>query len=563
MSKKLLLTVIAAAAIFTAAAYSQSPKLDGVKAYTERLERENSISYTAYVNKVSYIPSQCYTKTKDEKGGIHNPCYSCHTRGTEPNFLNDAPLQLAYTFPVGGEKNPWNNLFVGREELAAGISDDEIISYVRTDNYMKDGKIILAKTLPSDWPGYRPDCYMNFDSEGFDINPSTKKITGWRAFRYYPFLGTFWPTNGSTDDVLIRLPESFMQLENGSFSLEIYKTNLAVIEAVVKQKNVPCEPIDETVSGLDLDGDGKLGTAKEILFRWAPNYDVFMYYAGMAGRLQREGKIHLSGGLYPEGTEFLHTVRYIGWDEKNSSASMARRMKEVRYARKIWWSDYQDLFNFAQAEGIEDFHNGVMLPETYLGNYFQGMENSMGWVLQGYIEDKNGNLRPQTNEETTFCMSCHAKLGATADAIFSFHRKLEGTDKNDNLYGWNHWTQKGLKNIPEPKQTYRKHGEQYEYSFYLKNNHAGDEFRENREVINKFFNADGSLKEDMLDALHKDITVLLLPGRERTMLLNKAYRAIVINQSFNEGRDASAAPAVNVHKALKEDQITEIKEMIY
>jgi hypothetical protein len=159
-------------------------------------------------------------------------------------------------------------------------------------------------------------------------------------------------------------------------------------------------------------------------------------------------------------------------------------------------------------------------------------------------------------------MSCHTTLGSTVDDIFSFSRKLEGTNPSDTEYGWNHWTQKGLKNISEPKHTYEKHGEKYEYTFYLENNHAGDEFRENTEVIDKFFD-NGTLKEDIIEALHHDITVLLLPSRERTMLLNKAYRAIVKEQSFNEGRDASAVPAVNVHDELEVDEETKISATIY
>ncbi len=64
------------------------------------------------------------------------------------------------------------------------------------------------------WSGYTPDCYFNFDDEGFD-REYNGTYTGWRAFAYYPFLGTFWPTNGSTDDVLIRLSDSFRKKAGG------------------------------------------------------------------------------------------------------------------------------------------------------------------------------------------------------------------------------------------------------------------------------------------------------------------------------------------------------------
>lgn len=94
------------------------------------------------------------------------------------------------------------------------------------------GDIIVAKkleNLPKEWDvkhnekwnGYIPDCYHNFDKDGLDKN---KKVnyTGWVAFAYMPFLGTFWPTNASTDDVLIRLSKKF-RIINGIFDKETYK----------------------------------------------------------------------------------------------------------------------------------------------------------------------------------------------------------------------------------------------------------------------------------------------------------------------------------------------------
>ena len=36
-----------------------------------------------------------------------------------------------------------------------------------------------------------------------------------------------------------------------------------------------------------------------------------------------------------------------------------------------------------------------------------GITNQAVWVLQGFSEDANGNLRYQTFEETSFCIGCH------------------------------------------------------------------------------------------------------------------------------------------------------------
>jgi hypothetical protein len=98
----------------------------------------------------------------------------------------------------------------------------------------------------------------------------------------------------------------------------------------------------------------------------------------------------------------------------------------------------------------------------------------------------------------------------------------------------------------------------HEYSQYLEKNGAGDEFRANLEVIERFFNEDGSLKQDMLNKLHHDISLLLWPSPARALELNKAYRVIVQQQSFKQGRDATIIPLENVHRKVVQDQITGI-----
>ncbi|MDQ7066728.1 MAG: hypothetical protein Q9M40_01295 [Sulfurimonas sp.] len=208
------------------------------KNYIKNLELENNISYEDVVNtRGAYITSMCYTKTKNKENKlISNPCYSCHTTGKIPNYYNDTNLQKEYNFPSQVMKNPFTNLFKDRSIKVSKISDKTILNYIRKSNYFDDnGNIKLSQELPEAWRGYRPDCYYNFDEDGFDRDKKGN-YTLWRAFRYYPFLGTFWPTNGSTDDVLIRLDMAFSQDDNGNFDLEIYKINLAIVEALVKQK---------------------------------------------------------------------------------------------------------------------------------------------------------------------------------------------------------------------------------------------------------------------------------------------------------------------------------------
>ncbi|MFN3814044.1 MAG: hypothetical protein ACK4SM_05415 [Aquificaceae bacterium] len=515
--------------------------------FIAKLEKENGISYESIKNDIAYIPPQCWTKTE----GKFNPCYACHTNGKEPNYLNDSSLQLAYSFPDERNENPWKNLFIDKTERIKAISDEEILAYVRQSNYLgEDREIILKRVLPKNWPGYIPDCYFNFDEDGFDRNPKTGEYTGWRAFRYYPFLGTFFPTNGSTDDVLIRLPESFRQDEKGSFNKEVYKANLALVEAFIKQRDINTETINERLIGVDLDGNGNLSIT--TLVRFKPN----IMFVGMAGRFQREGKLQSAPGLFPVGTEFLHTVRYIDWNDTTGNMKLANRMKEVRYAKKLWWADYNFLFHFANQKGREQFLTGEHLPESFIGNYKIGFENGTGWVYTGFIEDKKGSLRPQTNEELQFCMGCHSSLGATTDSSFSFVRKIEGKE------GWLHWTQKDLKDINDLTVRYKGFETYGEYTFYLLNNKAGDEFRENQEVIQKFYNLDGTPKKDMFKKLRNDITVLLYPSKERALLLNKAYKILVEEQSFIYGRDTTVSRIKNVHRLLKPGEETGLKSPI-
>jgi hypothetical protein len=220
---------------------------------------------------------------------------------------------------------------------------------------------------------------------------------------------------------------------------------------------------------------------------------------------------------------------------------------------------YSDLEYEAYGEFKEeyDFPNRL---SVYYGDIENGLGNPQGWAFQAFIEDTEGDLRPQTYEETVFCMGCHTRLGATSDTVFTYSRKYEDAS---NKRGWFHWTQKSIKGTPEHKVAYEGKGEQYEYTMYLQQNIAGDEFRDNDEVKAKFFNADGTLKTDMVTALHSDVSVLLFPSSSRALTLNKAYRSIVKEQSFVYGRDANVKPVTNVHKTISpQDKPTGLTDFI-
>jgi hypothetical protein len=530
-------------------------------------------------NQTAYIPSQCYTKTVDAKNLNlkYNPCFSCHIDAKKPNYVqDDDDLQLAYDFPSSARQNKWTNLFKDRSEDVAKISDEYIANYIKENNYIKDGEIILRQKLNNipkswdfnnnnKWDGYIPDCYFNFDHQGFDKDLDDK-YTGWRAFAYYPFLGTFWPTNGSTDDVLIRLAKPFMSDEDGNFDIEVYKINLLIVESLIKQKTIDTFDIDEKKYGVDLNQNGKLDIANQIVFNWKrPKYntssmkiyDLSMSYVGEAKKLLESNEYLIAVGLYPKDTEFLHSVRYIDID-KDGNTKLSARMKELRYSKKHFWYTYFQHEN-ASLEGVKEQDSVPDSVDKYIGNIEVGLNNKLGWYYQGFIEDKKGDLRPQSYEETLFCIGCHSNIGAIADSTFVFQRKLE---HDTFANGWYHWSQKGLRNIadmPLPNG-------QTEYVRYLQNNSAGDEFRQNSEVIDKFFIKDSkigqmSIKQDEVKKLKKDISHLILPSEQRAMNLNKAYKVIVDEQSYIYGRDAHIKPVVNVHKKVKDGQSTHLEKV--
>lgn len=541
----------------------------------ERTELKNAQRYPAgprsltsrrLSNASAYIPPQCYTRTKDESGRVHNPCYTCHVRSRAPNYIKDADLQLEYSFPAPARRNPWTNLFVDRRNTLAAIGDQETLAYVREDNYLDaSGNPRLRSRLvppPATWDedgdgrfsGFIPDAYFRFDEAGFDRAPDGRP-TGWRVFAYYPFEGTFFPTNGSAGDVLIRLPSAFRQSAAGEEDLLAYRINLAVLEALIKRSAVAIEPVDERVYGVDLDQDGKFGRAVRVGYVSVPTGGRGMRYVGGAGALQDMGQVKAIKGLFPQGAEFLHSVRYL--DVREGRVTMAARMKELRYARKASFVGRLELEQLAAAETKEkrDFPDRL---RSLTGSFEAGIANGQGWRYQGFIEDGDGELRPQTFEETAFCVGCHGGVGATVDGIFSFARKLDA-DQAPMAQGWFHPLQRDLRGVVEP----RRADGGYEYTRYLIENGAGDELRANGEVIERFMAADGSdVRQDAVEALHNDVALLLWPSPARALALDKVYRAVVQEQSFHLGRDAMLSPAQQVHRSLDAGVATGVSETV-
>ncbi|AOZ68766.1 hypothetical protein LPB142_05095 [Rhodobacter xanthinilyticus] len=513
---------------------------------------------TTLSNRSAHIPPQCYTKTTDAAGAVHNPCQTCHVLPRAPNYTADADLQTVYAFPAPARVNPWTNLFADRRAAIATTPAPEIDAWVAQDNYRSpSGKIALAEklaALPADWDsdgdgkwaGYVPDIWFDFDEEGFDRGPDGRE-SGWRAFAYHPLPGSFWPMSGSTDDVMIRLPEAYRRAADGTPSRAIYKLNLAITEALIKRADIAIAPTEEAPLGLDLDRDGRLGRAEKVAFDWDPLAGREMRWVGQAATLPA-AEAPIAAGLYPLGTEFLHSVRYLS---PEAPGQMAPRMKELRYMRKTRWQSYYDREDAAHADAKErrDFPDRLA---QFFGSAEEGISNGTGWRLQGFIEDAAGDLRPQSFEETVFCMGCHGGIGATDDDTFAFPRKLGAEAFRA---GWYHWSQRGFDGGAD---LIRADGTS-EAAHYLRANGGADDLGATRAEVAQWL-ADNALAPAAAQAVGAGgagLAALILPDAGRARALDVAYREVVREQSFTKGRDAVLAPMEgSVWRVLEEDQPT-------
>jgi hypothetical protein len=240
--------------------------------------------------------------------------------------------------------------------------------------------------------------------------------------------------------------------------------------------------------------------------------------------------------LYPEGTEFLHTVRYV---DPDAPALLSARLKELRYSRKVQNLDTWGLLR-AQEKEVNDKEEGLV--PVYSGDARVGLLTPYGWQLQGFIEDGQGRLRLQTDEEHRFCMGCHGGIGVTVDGTFTLPRKVPGAD------GWRHQDLRGIPDVPQAGHALP------EILTYLERVQGADELRANREAIDRFFPGGQLDRPQVLRAARggdRDIAFLLTPTRQRAVLLTKAYMPLVREQSFTQGRDALLSRPENVHPEIQ------------
>lgn len=382
---------------------------------------------TLFNNPYANIPAQCYIETSF---GTQNACLFCHSnaaaRASLGNTLPQAGfnslignLQLEYAFgaadrfSISPNINPWENTLQPKllddafAKLEINATAWDMQSYIQTDNWQaayntkRGDKKVSNSTIKDDsfrlFPALNPaslpaqnDGFVRTqnDDEALFVD-ALGKNTGWRAINFMPY-GIFTPHTGSVSGIYIRLDTKFMKDTNGSFSLETYKQNLELLEQAIADR------IENNVT----------------------------HYNGLASDepLQR--------GLFPLKTEFAHPLHYVDVEADGTLSKFpgtrSLRVKEIRYMYK--WKMYYPSEPVAKDENAPLYYNDK---ETWI-------DNGAGWWMSAFIENKDGELRPQTPQELMQCVGCHSSrygfepeqftsgTGNTIDTVWSFSRKFAG-----------------------------------------------------------------------------------------------------------------------------------------
>lgn len=428
---KLTVCLLVSSAVLLSACIDQeasSPKQLGVSIGLQG----SVISPLRFKNPYPQIPAQCYTETSR---GAQNTCQYCHTNaaykadlgnnnpqaGAEPRIGN-FQLEYAYapydSYAPLASINHWENTLKPQvlQQIVTSLGIDpatwDMQTYIRSDNWQaafqqRGGDLrawdagiqtnfrVFPALDPQDLPAKADGFVRSAVADHGFLQDEQGWLTGWRALNFMPY-GIFTPLTGSVSGVYIRLPAKFMQTADGSFDLAIYKANLDLLEQAIQDRLTATSP------------KSYFGKAQSI-------------------SVQR--------GLYPLGTEFAHPLHYVDVQADGSDPSISpfpgtrsRRVKEIRYMYKARTWEPSHFRPAEKAEGT-----GVY------GNDQQGwVDNGAGWLLAGFIEDKDGALRPQTREEMTQCIACHSGVtrtefptftsgtGNTIDSTWAMARKFSG-----------------------------------------------------------------------------------------------------------------------------------------
>jgi hypothetical protein len=384
------------------------------------LKRSGS-PYKASYNEDPSIPAQCWIETGY---GTQNACLYCHTDYLASKKHGNAfPLaedQILYSFPTPDlNKVLWRNTIFPHEiderlrKEGIPVPDIMDVTYVRQDNWLPafhqarpnntnrrlndaSKEFVLFPALnprhlfPENAENPTSDGTHGYiDKDGF-VRDEKAQLTGWRAINFFPY-GIFTPLSGSVSGIYIRLPEPFRTAQ-GKPGPGVYKKNLELLEKNIKNRG----------------------------------FEESHYYGDASGT-------KVKAGFFPVGTEFAHPLHYVDLNADGEAGeevdgvvenkgktyefpgTRAKRLKEMRYMYK--WKEV----------GLDDIDEDAHHEDYVIGNEGRGwVDNNAGWLLAGFIEDRRGELRPQTTEEMMQCIGCHGKVGNTVDSIWSLQRKLPG-----------------------------------------------------------------------------------------------------------------------------------------
>ncbi|MCI4661630.1 MAG: hypothetical protein MRY63_07410 [Neomegalonema sp.] len=341
--------------------------------------REASLSLAkrgVWLNRSAHIPAICYRVDPAAKP----LCTSCHEQ-REPTAPS-APMR-------------WSNALAAAPaaDLPLPEGDSSLTKLVET-------------LLLRGWEGFLPDIRdYELGEAAFDHHGLARDGSGWLAYSAHPHPSTS-AYDAATTQNFVRLPYQFRLSALGEPSRETYFANLALLRMAISGEDfVGTPPMDEEAFGLDLDRDRQLLVALSIGRR--------SQYLGGAASFP----VHV--GRYPIGTEFMQILSYAP-----ESGEMPPRVREIRYAVKESPAP-------PRSEHVDEGPARLPLPTAE-----RGFDNGAGWRLQGFIEDAQGALRPQTAEELASCAGCHGGLAPSAgadgpadgpiDTIWSFQRMLDG-----------------------------------------------------------------------------------------------------------------------------------------
>ncbi len=397
------------------------------------------------------------------------------------------------------------------------------------------------------WGGYVPDVWFRFDDAGFDLRPDGSR-SGWRAFAYAPFPGTFFPTNGSADDVLVRLDPILRQAADGRPDDAVYAVNLAIVESLIKRADVVL-PRRRT-NGLS--GSISISTARSGRLRASPSTaataagSTRMRYVGRKRGDERE--LPIAPGLFPVGTEFLHSVRYLDVTPDVAGVVMAPRMKGAALREEVRWLGYAALRGHAAAETVaqNDARDGTIQIFRRVRARSCARERS-GVDLSG-VHRRRQRSAPSADVRRECALRWVPRRHRRHDRrqlllrAKARRRVVERRQERDRR----------LVSLVEAQAPWAPGAapagrDVRVHALPGRERRRRRAARENAEVRERFFDARGALRPDAVARLHTDVATLLLPSASRAVALDRAYMATVEEQSFTKGRDAIVAPAVNAY----------------